>query len=117
MAGSVEAFLRTRALCPDTVPPVVAVAVALLNRHRGRLGAAELAQRLGYGRQYVHRQVSRHLGLPPHTLARLLRFQVVAAAVRAGQQAQIRLGRARRRRVRRTVAPATGVSVTGWNDG
>jgi hypothetical protein len=33
----VEAFLRTRALCPDTVPPVVAGAVALLNRHRGRL--------------------------------------------------------------------------------
>jgi AraC-like DNA-binding protein len=50
-------------------------------------GAAELAQRLGYGRQYVHRQVSRHLGLPPHTLARLQRFQLVAAAVRAGQQA------------------------------
>jgi AraC-like DNA-binding protein len=85
----VEAFVRTRALCPDTVPPVVAGAVALLNRHRGRLGAAELAQRLGYGRQYVHQQVSRHLGLPPRTLARLLRFQAVAAAVRAGRVARV----------------------------
>jgi AraC-like DNA-binding protein len=84
----VEAFLRTRALRRDTVPPVVAGAAALLHRHRGRLGVAELAERLGYGRQYVHRQVSRHLGLPPRTLARLLRFQAVALAVRAGQVVQ-----------------------------
>jgi AraC-like DNA-binding protein len=89
----VEAFLRTRALRRETVPPVVAGTAALLHRHRGRLGVAELAKRLGYGRQYVHRQVTRHLGLPPRTLARLLRFQAVAGAVRAGQAA--RLGWAR----------------------
>src|SRR5919112_1716108 len=79
----VEAFLRTRAPRRDTVPPLVAGTAALLHRHRGRLGVAELAERLGYGRQYVHRQVSRHLGLPPRTLARLLRFQAMARAVRA----------------------------------
>jgi methylphosphotriester-DNA--protein-cysteine methyltransferase len=37
----------------------------------------------------VHRQVTRHLGLPPRTLGRLLRFQAVAGAVRAGQVAQL----------------------------
>ena len=85
----VEAFLRTRARRRDPVPPVAAGAIALLTRHRGRVGVAELAERLGYGRQYVHRQVTHHLGLPPRTLARLLRFQAVAAAVRAGQVVQL----------------------------
>jgi AraC-like DNA-binding protein len=85
----VEAFLRTRALRPDTVPPVVAGTAALLHCHRGRLGVAALAERLGYSRQYLHRQVTRHLGLPPRTLGRLLRFQAVAGAVRAGQVAQL----------------------------
>jgi methylphosphotriester-DNA--protein-cysteine methyltransferase len=64
-------------------------AAVLLHRHRGRLGVAELAERLGYGRQYVHRQVTRHLGLPPRTLARLLRFHAVAEAMRAGQVAHL----------------------------
>jgi AraC-like DNA-binding protein len=81
----VEAFLRDRALRRDAMPPVVAGAAALLHHHRGRLGVAELAERLGYGRQYVHRQVTRHLGLPPRTLARLLRFRSVAEAIRAGR--------------------------------
>lgn len=85
----VEAFLRTRALRRETVPPVVVGTAALLHRHRGRLGVAELAERLGYGRQYVHRQVTRHLGLPPRTLARLLRFQALAGVVRAGQADQL----------------------------
>jgi hypothetical protein len=48
----VEAFLRTRARRRDPVPPVAAGAIALLTRHRGRLGVAELAERLGSGRQY-----------------------------------------------------------------
>ena len=86
--GLGRGFLAYPSAVPDTVPPVVAVAVALLNRHRGRLGAAELAQRLRYARQNVHRHVSRHLGLPPRTLAQLLRFRAVAAAVRDGQEAQ-----------------------------
>jgi AraC-like DNA-binding protein len=85
----VEAFLRSRALRADTVPPVVAGTAALLHRHRGRVGVAEMAERLVYGRQYVHRQVTRHLGLPPRTLARLLRFRAVAEAVRAGQVSQL----------------------------
>jgi AraC-like DNA-binding protein len=85
----VEAFLRTRACRRDPVPPVVVGAAALLDRHRGRLGVAELAERLGYGRQYVHRQVTRHLGLAPRTLSRLLRFRAVAEAVRAGQAVQV----------------------------
>lgn len=46
---------------------------------------AGLAAELGYGRQYLHRQVSRHLGLPPQTLARLIRFRSALTAVRTGQ--------------------------------
>lgn len=85
----VEAFLRARRRRRDAVPPVVAGAAALLHHHRGRLGVTELADRLGYGRQYVHRQVTRHLGLPPRTLARLLRFEAVGRAVRAGRVAEL----------------------------
>ncbi|WP_238012487.1 hypothetical protein KZZ52_58795 [Dactylosporangium sp. AC04546] len=55
-------------------------AAALLERHRGRIGIGELSEQLGYGRQHVHREVARHLGLPPQTLARLLRFRAAAAA-------------------------------------
>lgn len=85
----VELFLRDRLERRDVVPPVVAGAAELLHRHRGRLSVADLADRLGYGRQYVHRQVTRHLGLPPRTLARLTRFDAVAAAVRGGRVAEL----------------------------
>jgi AraC-like DNA-binding protein len=85
----VEAFLRHRLRREVEVPPVVSGAVALLHHHRGRLGVADLADRLGYGRQHVHRQVTRHLGLPPRTLARLLRFHAVAGAVRSGRVADL----------------------------
>lgn len=80
--GLVEAFLRRRADTP--VPAVVTDAAAILDRHAGRISMADVAAELGYGRQYLHRQVSRHLGLAPHTLARLLRFRSVLAAVRTG---------------------------------
>jgi AraC-like DNA-binding protein len=85
----VEAFLRHRLPRRDLVPPVVAGAATLLHHHGGRISVSELAGRLGYGRQYVHRQVTRHLGLPPRTLSRLLRFQAVAGAVRAGRVGEL----------------------------
>jgi AraC-like DNA-binding protein len=83
--GLVEAFLRRRAETP--LPAVVTGAAAILDRHAGRISMAGLAAELGCGRQHLHRQVSRHLGLAPHTLARLLRFRSVLAAVRTGRPA------------------------------
>jgi AraC-like DNA-binding protein len=67
----------------------VAGAAALLHHHGGRLTVSELAERLGFGRQYVHPQVTRHLGLSPRTLSRRLRFQAVAGAVRAGRVGEL----------------------------
>ena len=84
----VEAFLRRRAdtrRAEKSVPAVVTDAAAVLDRHAGRISMAGVAAELGYGRQHLHRQVSRHLGLAPHTLARLLRFRSVLTAVRTGR--------------------------------
>jgi len=85
----VETFLWQRVPRRDQVPAVVAGAATLLQRHHGRIGVSELADRLGCGRQHLHRQVTRHLGLSPRTLARLLRFGVVTDAVRAGRVADL----------------------------
>jgi AraC-like DNA-binding protein len=79
----VESFIRRRAEHP--VPPMVAAAAALVDRHAGRIGVVRLADELGCGRQHVHREVTRHLGLPPRTLARLTRFRSVLRAVRTGR--------------------------------
>jgi AraC-like DNA-binding protein len=81
----VEAFLRRRA--DDTVPPMVVAAATLVDRHAGRIGVARLAEELGCGRQHLHREVTRHLGLPPRTLARLTRFRSVLAALRTDRTA------------------------------
>jgi AraC-like DNA-binding protein len=79
----VEAFLRRRA--ETSVPAVVTGAATILDRRAGRISVAGLAAELGCGRQYLHRQVSRHLGLAPHTLARLVRFRSALTGLRAGR--------------------------------
>ena len=76
-------FLQRRRR-PDAAPPVVAGAATLLSRYHGRISISQLAEQLGFGRQHVHREVAHHLGLPPRTLARLLRFQAATAAIRRG---------------------------------
>jgi methylphosphotriester-DNA--protein-cysteine methyltransferase len=76
-------FLQRRA--ESSIPALVTGAAAILDRHAGRISVAGLAAELGCGRQYLHRQVSRHLGLAPHTLARLLRFRSALTAARTGR--------------------------------
>jgi AraC-like DNA-binding protein len=84
----VEAFLRQRAeRRADHLPPVVAAAATLVERHAGRIGVARLAEEIGCGRQHLHREVTRHLGLPPRTLARLTRFRSVLTALRTDPNA------------------------------
>jgi AraC-like DNA-binding protein len=80
----VETFLLVRAESgAAALPDVVTHTAALIERHGGRIGVTALADELGYGRQHLHREVTRHLGLPPRTLARLIRFRSVLAAARA----------------------------------
>jgi AraC-like DNA-binding protein len=81
--GLVEVFLRRRA--ETSVPALVTSAATILDRQAGRISVAGLAAELGCGRQYLHRQVSRHLGLAPHTLARLVRFRSTLTALRSSQ--------------------------------
>jgi len=89
----VETFLRTRAESGGpALPDVVTHTAALIEWHGGRIGVAALADKLGYGRQHLHREVTRHLGLPPRTLGRLTRFRSVLAAVRAAPAAPTRPG-------------------------
>jgi AraC-like DNA-binding protein len=80
----VESFLWGRARSGGSaLPDVVTHTAALIERHGGRIGVAALAGELGCGRQHLHREVTRHLGLPPRTLGRLTRFRSVLTAVRA----------------------------------
>jgi AraC-like DNA-binding protein len=76
-------FLRERRR-PDAVPAVVVGAAALLWQYHGGISVSDIAERLGVGRQHVHREVAHHLGLPPRTLARLLRFRAATEAIRRG---------------------------------
>jgi AraC-like DNA-binding protein len=100
----VETFLLGRAQSGGAgLPDVVTHTAVLIERHGGRIGVAALADELGYGRQHLHREVTRHLGLPPRTLGRLIRFRSVLAAVRTapagpGQPA----------------VPAQPAEATGW---
>jgi AraC-like DNA-binding protein len=81
--AAVADFLRRRHR-PDAAPAVVCGAAGLLAQYRGGITVTDLAARLGVGRQHLHREVAHHLGLPPRTLARLLRFRAAAEAIRRG---------------------------------
>jgi AraC-like DNA-binding protein len=61
-----------RALAP---PPAVTWAWGLLQASHGRLPVNGLAAALGCSPRYLTLQFREHLGLPPKTLARVLRFQ------------------------------------------
>lgn len=83
-AAIVAAFLRDRT-DPCPAPDAAVAAVGLLTQYTGKISVAGLAGSLGVGRQHLHRLVTREFGVAPRTLGRLLRFQGVLDAVRAGR--------------------------------
>ena len=73
----VEAFLLARAAAGPRATPAVAWALSRLWETDGRERVDSLAARLGCSRRYLHARFREQVGLPPKTVARLIRFGAV----------------------------------------
>jgi AraC-like DNA-binding protein len=67
--------LLERLVAGDPPDPRLAGAWRLLERSGGRLSVASIADRVGWSRRHLAATVHRELGLPPKTLARVVRFE------------------------------------------
>ncbi|MEW2354629.1 helix-turn-helix domain-containing protein [Spirillospora sp. NPDC029432] len=66
--------LAERAAAADAPDPAVAWAWRRLHRSGGTVAVAELAAELGMSRRHLSRRFHHQLGLPPKSMARVLRF-------------------------------------------
>ena len=73
----IEGFLLQRAFSGRRPLPAVAWAYARLCATAGRARIEGLARELGCSRRYLHARFREQVGLPPKTVARLMRFQHV----------------------------------------
>ncbi len=73
----IESFLLARACGGRRPRPAVAWAWARLCATGGRVRIEALAGELGCSRRYLHARFREQVGLPPKTVARLLRFREV----------------------------------------
>lgn len=73
----IEVFLARRAAASPAPRPAAAYAWARLSATDGRLAVGQLAAELGCSRRYLAATFNEQVGLPPKTVARLLRFQAV----------------------------------------
>jgi AraC-like DNA-binding protein len=78
----VEAFLLARAAEGPAPAPFVAWAWELIAQRGGQIRVAELAAEIGCSRRHLQSRFSEQVGLPPKTVARLVRFERVCTAVR-----------------------------------
>jgi AraC-like DNA-binding protein len=67
--------LRDRLAAGAAPDPRLAAAWLLLAGSGGRLSVASVADRVGWSRRHLAATVHREIGLPPKTLARVLRFE------------------------------------------
>jgi AraC-like DNA-binding protein len=74
---AIEAFLLERAADGPRPSPAVAWTLARLRATAGRARIESLAAELGCSRRYIHASFREQVGIPPKTLARLLRFEDV----------------------------------------
>ena len=70
----VEAWLGERLLAADPPPPDVEWAWRRLTGERGRIRVSDVAAELGCSRKHLSARFREHVGLPPRTVVRLLRF-------------------------------------------
>jgi len=70
-----DAFFLTRLAAARAPAPPLAHAWRRLRETDGRIAVGALAQEVGWSRRHLVAQAREHLGLPPKTLARILRFQ------------------------------------------
>lgn len=74
---AVEAFLLARVDAGPRPTPAVAWALSRLWATEGRVRVESLAAQLGCSRRYLHARFREQIGLPPKTVARLIRFGAV----------------------------------------
>jgi AraC-like DNA-binding protein len=73
----IEAFLLSRVAEGPVPTPVVEWAWARLRASAGRVGVEALADEVGCSRRYLQTKFREQVGLPPKTVARLIRFESV----------------------------------------
>ena len=73
--GLIDALLATRLAAAREPSPAISWAWRRLNESGGRLSVAALAAELGSSRQYLVARFREEIGLPPKTMARILRVQ------------------------------------------
>lgn len=78
-----DALIGTRFAASPEVPPDLVWAWRRLAETRGRLGVGPLAAELGCSRKHLATRFATHIGLPPKTVGRILRFDGVIEALRA----------------------------------
>jgi AraC-like DNA-binding protein len=83
---ALEHFLLARAARGPRPTPLAARAVHCLGARGGDVRIAALAQELGCSRRYLHARLREEVGVPPKTLARLLRFDAARRRLQGGEQ-------------------------------
>jgi AraC-like DNA-binding protein len=76
-----DAFIALRLAKAKSPPPGICWAWRQLNETGGLIGARSLAAELGCSHKHLITQFRREIGLPPKTLARILRFSRVTEAL------------------------------------
>jgi AraC-like DNA-binding protein len=79
----VEQFLLARAAAGPRPTPAVEFAFARLRDSGGRVRVEQLCAELGCSRRYLSERFRTEVGLPPKTVARLIRFEHVCRRLRS----------------------------------
>lgn len=83
----IDALLRRRlSIGQHVVSPAVARAWQRLSETSGRLKIGSLADELGFSRQVLVARFREQIGLPPKTMARILRFQRAMGLIESDQR-------------------------------
>ena len=85
--AALDEFFAARLADAPPIRPDVVRAWHRLSETEGRLRVGELAKDLRCSRRHLSARFAEHLGLPPKTLARLLRFGRAARLLGAGSNA------------------------------
>ncbi len=81
----VESFVTGRLLCSAAYDPVSEAAYALLLRQNGDVRISRLAARLDLSRKHLAERFRAAIGVPPKTVARIMRFNRAQQLARAGE--------------------------------
>ena len=79
----IDRFIQARLLAASERPEAMVWAYAMLRRTTGAATVASLADALGYSQKRLIAQFREHLGLPPKTLARVMRFESAVRMIRS----------------------------------